>query len=323
MTRCLCVCGCQETALLRLCDSFGITNYYRSTYRIVHAVPFSSATKFSAVICEHESFPGLHIVMMKGAPEIILTKCVNYVRNNAVVPIDADFSADQQRAYERLAGDGMRVLGFARTVIPARPLAEYQADNAVLPLTNLDFVGMTGLTDPPKEGVPEAITKCREAGIRVFMVTGDHPFTGEAIARQVNLITLSTSQDVAEADGVDVKEVDILNDDRVQALVLTGGDLKDLTVHDWDLICAKPEIVFARTTPQQKLEIVSHMQRNGNLVAVTGDGVNDAPALKQANIGVAMGSKNASDVARDVSLCMCLPVTVSRGWLRRVVTVAV
>ncbi len=82
--------------------------------------------------------------------------------------------------------------------------------------------------------------------------------------------------------------------------MLTGTDLKDLTVHDWDLICAKPEIVFARTTPQQKLEIVSHMQRCGNLVAVTGDGVNDAPALKQANIGVAMGSKNASDVARDV-----------------------
>ena len=94
-----------------------------------------------------------------------------------------------------------------------------------------------------------------------------------------------------------------------QALVLTGSDLRDLTDKDWDLICAKPEIVFARTTPQQKLEIVSHMQRNGNLVAVTGDGVNDAPALKQGDIGVAMGSKNASDVARDVrffaSVCQC------------------
>jgi sodium/potassium-transporting ATPase subunit alpha len=93
-----------------------------------------------------------------------------------------------------------------------------------------------------------------------------------------------------------------------QALVLTGTDLKDLTVHDWDLICAKPEIVFARTTPQQKLEIVSHMQRCGNLVAVTGDGVNDAPALKQADIGVAMGSKNASDVARDVSAGVVLVI---------------
>ena len=269
----MCTCGVfQETALLRLCDSFGITDYYRSTYRIIHAVPFSSATKFSAVICENDAFPGLHIVMMKGAPEIILTKCVNYVRNNAIVPLDADFSADQQRVYERLAGtlvcsahrsvnslhgtaasrehavsrgrawtwlgdvsatcvcflfcvlvvvtrtagEGMRVLGFARTIVPARPVSEYQADDAVLPLTGLDFIGMTGLTDPPKEGVPEAITKCREAGIRVFMVTGDHPFTGEAIARQVNLITLTTAHDVAEADGVPISKVDLLNDDRVQ-----------------------------------------------------------------------------------------------------------
>ena len=102
-----------------------------------------------------------------------------------------------------------------------------------------------------------------------------------------------------------------------QALILTGNDLKDLTIHDWDLICAKPEIVFARTTPQQKLEIVSHMQRNGNLVAVTGDGVNDAPALKQANIGVAMGSKNASDVARDVRVSLqcvsCRMLCFGRG----------
>jgi sodium/potassium-transporting ATPase subunit alpha len=111
---------------------------------------------------------------------------------------------------------------------------------------------------------------------------------------------------VAEADGVPVSEVDVLHDDRVQALVLAGAELNGLTVAEWDAICAKPEIVFARTTPQQKLEIVSNMQRNGNMVAVTGDGVNDAPALKQANIGVAMGSKNASDVARDVRVLVII-----------------
>ena len=90
--------------MLRLCDSFGITDYYRNSYRAIHAVPFSSATKFSAVICENAALPGLHFVMLKGAPEIILTKCVNYIRNNTVVPIDAEFSLDQQRVYERLAG---------------------------------------------------------------------------------------------------------------------------------------------------------------------------------------------------------------------------
>ena len=100
----------QETALLRLCDNFGITKYYRDTYKIVHSVPFSSATKFSAVICTHDAFPGLHIVMLKGAPEIILTKCVNYVRHDSILPIDADFTTDQQRAYERLAGENLLIL---------------------------------------------------------------------------------------------------------------------------------------------------------------------------------------------------------------------
>jgi sodium/potassium-transporting ATPase subunit alpha len=142
--------------------------------------------------------------------------------------------------------------------------------------------------------------------VRGRAVTGDHPFTAEAIARQVNLITLPTAHDVAESEGLNIDDIDILRDERVQSLVLTGADLHDLTIEEWDLIVAKPEIVFARTTPQQKLEIVGHVQRHGNLVAVTGDGVNDAPALKQADIGIAMGSKNASDVARDVRVTSSL-----------------
>ena len=115
-----------------------------------------------------------------------------------------------------LAGDGMRVFGFARAIVPSRSVEQYQEDNAVLPLTNLDFVGMIALTDPPKDGVPEAILKFRSAGVRVHMVTGDHPFTAEAIARQVNLLSLTTAQDVAEASGVDVSTIDVLRDDRVQ-----------------------------------------------------------------------------------------------------------
>ena len=110
----------------------------------------------------------------------------------------------------------MRVFGFARAIVPSRPVEQYQEDNAVLPLTNLDFVGMIALTDPPKDGVPEAILKFRSAGVRVHMVTGDHPFTAEAIARQVNLLSLTTAQDVAEASGVDVSTIDVLRDDRVQ-----------------------------------------------------------------------------------------------------------
>jgi len=292
-----------EAALLRFCDRAGVTDFLRTSYSIVFKVPFSSATKFSAVVCEHPSFQDQHIVLLKGAPEIVLEKCTTFMHHGQVLPIDDRFRMEQKRAYEKMAGEGQRVLAFVRQIIPARDPSEYTQENFVQ--TGYQFVGMTGLTDPPKPGVPEAILELHEAGVRVFMVTGDHPFTAEAIGRQVNLITGPTVRDVAEARGVSVEEVDMLGDPEVRSIILPGSDIKDLSNEQWDAILAKPEIVFARTTPQQKLEIVTHVQRNGHIVAVTGDGVNDAPALKQANIGVSMGH-NASDVAREAAVIILM-----------------
>ena len=110
----------QEAALLRLCDSFGITSYYRGAYRVVHQVAFTSATKFSAVICEHAGFPGQHIVMMKGAPEVVLARCDNYLRNDTLMPLDADFHVDQQHAYQRLAGMTKTVRAPLALALPYR-----------------------------------------------------------------------------------------------------------------------------------------------------------------------------------------------------------
>ena len=287
-----------EAALLRFCDRAGVTEFFRQSYSIVFQVPFSSSTKFSAVVVEHPSFPDQHIILLKGAPEIVLEKCNTYLHHGESLPLGDGFRREQRRAYETLAGEGQRVLGFVRQIVPACDPADYSQEN--FPKTGYQFVGMTGLTDPPKPGVPECVLKLHQAGIKVFMVTGDHPFTAEAIGRQVNLITCPTAKDVAEDRGVEQSEIDILADDDVQAIVLPGSDIKDLPDEEWDRILSKQEIVFARTTPQQKLEIVKHCQRLGHLVAVTGDGVNDAPALKQANIGVSMGH-NASDVAREVT----------------------
>jgi sodium/potassium-transporting ATPase subunit alpha len=287
-----------EAALLRFCDRFGVTDFFRQSYSVVFTVPFSSSTKFSAVVCEHPSFPDQHIILLKGAPEIVLEKCASYLDHDQAVSIDDRFRSKQKRAYERIASEGQRVLGFIRQIVPARDPSDY--DIETFPKTGYQFVGMTGLTDPPKPGVPDCILALHEAEVRVFMVTGDHPFTAEAIGRQVNLITGPTVKDVAEDRGCDQADIDMLADDEVRSIVLPGSDIKDLTEDEWNRILAKPEIVFARTTPQQKLEIVKHCQRLGHLVAVTGDGVNDAPALKQANIGVSMG-KNASDVAREAA----------------------
>ena len=119
------------------------------------------------------------------------------------------------------------------------------------------------------------------------MVTGDHPITAKAIAKQVGIITMETKEDIAEREGIKVEQVD---QDHVKAVVVHGGELIDMNDEDLDMLIEKhKDIVFARTSPQQKLLIVEGFQRRGEIVAVTGDGVNDSPALKKADIGVAMG----------------------------------
>jgi len=182
------------------------------------------------------------------------------------------------------------------------------------------------MIDPPRAAVPDAVSKCRSAGIKVIMVTGDHPITAKAIARNVGIISPGkliviyrnhlkslnfyscglhsteneTIEDMAERLKVDVSEI---NPREAKAAVIHGGELKDLNEADLDeILNYHTEIVFARTSPQQKLIIVEGCQRNGAIVAVTGDGVNDSPALKKADIGVAMGiagsdvSKQAADM---------------------------
>ena len=158
------------------------------------------------------------------------------------------------------------------------------------------------MIDPPRAAVPDAVAKCRSAGIKVIMVTGDHPITAKAIARSVGIISdgNKTQEEIAEERGISVGEVD---QNEVHAAVIHGADLRDISESDLDKILVNhSEIVFARTSPQQKLIIVDGCQRAGQIVAVTGDGVNDSPALKKADIGVAMGiagsdvSKQAADM---------------------------
>jgi sodium/potassium-transporting ATPase subunit alpha len=162
------------------------------------------------------------------------------------------------------------------------------------------FAGLISLVDPPKNGVDDAIDECRDASIKVTMVTGDHPLTAEAIARKVGIITLPTAREVAAIEGCDEEEIP-LNDPRVQAAVIPGSVIPTLSEEQWTTLLQKEEVVFARTSPQQKLMIVDHYQKLGHVVAVTGDGTNDSPALKKAQIGISMGSSLASDVAREVN----------------------
>lgn len=251
--------------------------------------------------------------------------------NCVEVPITAEFKNEWMAAYAQFGMVGERVLGLAYKVDKARPVGEYkrqleraeteegtgegaagegakktgqqaagQATQEAYPTKDLVFCGLISLVDPPKDGVREAVDTCRGAGVRVVMVTGDHPLTAEAIARKVHIITKKTQREIAHEKGVPESEIP-LSHPEVEAVVLPGHVLPGLTEADWDVILEKKEVVFARTSPEQKFAIVTHYQNKGHIVAVTGDGTNDAPALKQADIGISMGSILASDVAREAA----------------------
>lgn len=146
------------------------------------------------------------------------------------------------------------------------------------------------MIDPPRAAVPDAISKCRSAGIKVVMVTGDHPITAKAIAKSVGIIseTSYTIDEIAKLKNIPIDDVD---PNEPKAIVIHGSELRDMSRERLsEVINHHSEIVFARTSPQQKLMIVEGFQREGHIVAVTGDGVNDSPALKKADIGVAMGN---------------------------------
>jgi sodium/potassium-transporting ATPase subunit alpha len=280
---------------------------YRKKNPKVCEIPFNSTNKYQVSVHDTKSMDESqeYLVAMKGAPERILDLCSTIFINGEEKPLDQHWRDRFQRAYEELGGMGERVLGFCDFRLSTNEFPRgfpFDSDEVNFPLKNLRFVGLMSMIDPPRAAVPDAVMKCRSAGIKVIMVTGDHPITAKAIARSVGIISESneTVDDIAKRVGKDVKQI---NPREAKACVVTGTDLKDIDQKNLDdILMLHTEIVFARTSPQQKLIIVEGCQRMGAIVAVTGDGVNDSPALKKADIGVAMGiagsdvSKQAADM---------------------------
>jgi len=296
-----------EAAILKCTElSTGDVMAYRKKNKKVCEIPFNSTNKYQVSVHDtDDASDPRYLIAMKGAPERILDRCTTITVNGVDQPLDDHWKERFNDAYMDLGGRGERVLGFCDYKLDADKFPKgfkFDADDVNFPLENLRFVGLMSMIDPPRAAVPDAVMKCRSAGIKVIMVTGDHPITAKAIARSVGIISENneTVEDIANRLDIDVKDV---NPRDAHAAVIHGGELKDIKEKQLDeILLYHSEIVFARTSPQQKLIIVEGCQRMGAIVAVTGDGVNDSPALKKADIGVAMGiagsdvSKQAADM---------------------------
>jgi len=305
-----------EAAILKCTELSAQTNNvpggvlgFRERNKKVAEIPFNSTNKYQVSIHEQEGKSGYHLVM-KGAPERILERCSTIWVNGKEEALDEAARHRLEAALLELGGMGERVLGFCDFALSEDqypPGFEFNIEEPQnFPLKGLRFVGLMAMIDPPRAAVPDAVSKCRSAGIKVIMVTGDHPITAAAIARSVGIISEGTKtvEDYAAEQGKAVTEITKEEQrEHCHAAVIHGGELVNIENEQIDeILMYHSEIVFARTSPQQKLIIVEGCQRMGAIVAVTGDGVNDSPALKKADIGVAMGiagsdvSKQAADM---------------------------
>jgi len=295
-----------EAAILKCVElTVGKAMEIRNTNPKVCEIPFNSTNKYQVSIHRTDDDDNRYFLAMKGAPERIIERCSTIVIDGKDLPMDDSWMAKFNEAYMELGGLGERVLGFCDFRLDEKEFPDgypFDPDEPTFPLKGLRFVGLMSMIDPPRAAVPDAVSRCRSAGIKVIMVTGDHPITAKAIAKSVGIISEGneTVDDIAVRRGVPVSEV---NPREAHAAVVHGGELKELSQEQLDkILLHHTEIVFARTSPQQKLIIVEGCQRMGAIVAVTGDGVNDSPALKKADIGVAMGiagsdvSKQAADM---------------------------
>lgn len=254
-----------EGALLKLaCDAKINPKEIQQRHLRVAEIPFDAERKRMTVICQEQE---AYFTYCKGAPEKVLSRSTRCQKEGEILPLDAQAKAKIEEACERLTQQALRVLAFAYRKDPSLALKEERENDLI-------FLGLLGFHDPLRTEVKESVALCRKAGIKVVMLTGDHPNTACAVGKELGLSS-------------------------EHQRVVCGRELEEKSEAELNKM-VKNTNIFARVLPRHKLKIVRALQRQGDIVVMIGDGVNDAPAVKKANIGVCMG-RNGTDVTREAS----------------------
>ena len=290
-----------DVAVLRFAEMGNSGHGLQDSFPCLFRIPFNSKNKWMLTLHgKRDHSDSNYLMLVKGAPDVLLPKCTSWLSasSGTVEPLTDDAKSRLSQLQERLSRNAERVIMLCqRRYEPIAALNSNAFSDEVSErgLQGLTIIAVLGILDPPRPETAATVAACRRAGIRFFMVTGDFGLTGAAIARRIGIYTGDAAPDTishvlgaTESTGVSRK-----------ALLLEGSQINELDNEAWDVVCGYEEIVFGRSTPEQKLRIVNELRDRDNIVAVTGDGVNDAPALRASDVGIAVVS--GSDVALEAS----------------------
>ncbi|KAM3080986.1 hypothetical protein ACMFMG_004945 [Clarireedia jacksonii] len=319
-----------DQAVLRLSETFGEVRQLHNLWRKTFELAFNSKNKFMIRTLTLSDSEGLRVALspaeqtswksddllltIKGAPDILVERCTKYVGEDShLYPLDSSMRSNIEVIKNKWSSEGKRVILLARKVLPGHQSQHqpthntFEAEIMRQGGSDLTFVGLVAIVDPPRNEIRDVVSILRGAGIRIFMVTGDFKLTAQAIAIDCGIITCPASMihDVSmlsrhsaesqKSDSTDISHEKDASYVSGRSITLSGPELISLNDNQWEQLSKYEEIVFARTTPEQKLRIVKEFQKREHIVGMTGDGVNDAPSLKAADIGIALGS--GSDIA--------------------------
>lgn len=273
-----------DEAILNFCLDNGTSHNDFDDYKLIHTVRFTSKLKYMVKVYQRNN---KYLLTVKGAPDVLFAKAKFFKQAASDILIDDDVSnklMDKQLEWSR---NGQRVILLGSKVMD-------MFDEDTFDLNDITIEGLLSLSDPLRPKIPQVVSDLKTAGIRLVMITGDFQITAKSIAEKCGIIT-TEYMDTIDNLG------DNLSDDEneLKALIINGTDMYRLSEVDWDKVTQYTQIVFSRTTPEQKLRIVKEFQNRGHVVGMTGDGVNDSPSIKQADVGIAMA--DGSEIAKEAS----------------------